>query len=112
VTSTKLIETDPGKYSLLLTAGTTLVDGVLSELGYEAHGYFWEAVARYLVDTDAPGLAGRFAYDSEGGMFCAYGTDQEALEELAVHLDAVATEPERARDMIAAAQAAGVDLDD
>jgi hypothetical protein len=37
-----LFETSPGKYSLLLNAGTTAVDGLVQELGYEPGGYEFE----------------------------------------------------------------------
>ncbi|WP_416903052.1 Imm51 family immunity protein [Micromonospora echinospora] len=112
MTPLKLIETTPGKYSLLLNAGTTPVDGLVEELGHEPNGYFWEGVARLLVSTEAPALDGRFSYDPEGGMFCAYGADRNALEELAVRMAAVATDGERMRQVIAAAEANGFEFDD
>ncbi|WP_238013105.1 Imm51 family immunity protein [Dactylosporangium sp. AC04546] len=108
----KLIETSPGKYSLLLNAGTTDVDGVVEELGHEPGGYFWEGVARYLVAHDKPGLDGRFGYDPEAGMFCAYGSDRAALKELGAALAAVATDAGRIRDLVRAAEAEGFDFDD
>ncbi|MFI6228486.1 Imm51 family immunity protein [Micromonospora echinospora] len=112
MTPLKLIETTPGKYSLLLNAGTTPVDGLVEELGHEPNGYFWEGVARLLVSTEAPTLDGRFSYDPEGGMFCAYGVDRSALEELAVRMAAVATDGERMRQVIAQAEADGFEFDD
>ncbi|KXK58398.1 hypothetical protein AWW66_30000 [Micromonospora rosaria] len=108
----RLIEPSPGTYSLLLDAGTTDVDDVVEELGHEPHGYFWEGVARVLVGTEAPTLEGRFSYDPEGSMFCAYGTDRDALAELAARMSAVATDPERIRQVIALAPATGVEFDD
>ncbi len=108
----RLIELSPGKYSLLLDAGTTDVDDVIEELGHEPNGYFWEGVAQLLVSTEAPALEGRFSYDPEGGMFCAYGTDREALEELATRMSAVAADAERVRQLIALARANGFEFDD
>jgi len=67
----RLAETAPGSYSLLLDA-LTAVDGAIKEVGHEPNGYFWEGVARYLVQTEAPALADRIFYDPEGSMFCAY----------------------------------------
>jgi hypothetical protein len=107
-----LVETTPGNYSLLLDAGSTPVDTVVRSLGYEPHGYFWAAVARMLVSTDAPDLEGRFSYDPEAGMFCAYGTDRAGLESLAKLLTPVTTDPDQARKAVALAVAKGVDLDD
>ena len=108
----KRIETSPGKYSLLLNAGTTEVDGLVEELGHDAGGYFWEGVARLLVSTRAPALDGRFSYDPEAGMFCAYGIDRAALEELGGLLAGVATDPERMRALVADAEASGFEFDD
>jgi hypothetical protein len=108
----RVIEHDPGKYSLLLDAGTTNVDALVEELGHEPNGYFWEGVAQFLISTEAPTLAGRFGYDPEGGMFCAYGEDREALEELGTRMAAVAADANRMRQLIAAAEADGFEFDD
>ncbi|GIH28420.1 hypothetical protein Aph01nite_67300 [Acrocarpospora phusangensis] len=108
----KLVETTPGNYSLLLNAGTTEVDGVIEELGHEPNGYFWEGVAQLLVSIEVPDLESRFDYDPEAGMFCAYGTDRQALEELARRMAAVATDPDRVRQLVATAGASGFEFDD
>ena len=108
----KLIESSPGKYSLLLNTGSTPVDDVVEELGHEPNGYFWEGVAQVLVSTEAPALDGRFSYDPEAGMFCAYGPDRDALEELGTRMAPVATDPERMRQLVAAAEADGFEFDD
>ncbi|MCO8269582.1 immunity 51 family protein [Actinoplanes sp. TRM 88003] len=108
----KIVETSPGNFSLLLIAGTTDVDGVIEELGHEPNGYFWEGVAGWVVQTEAPALTDRFKYDPEGGMFVAYGTDRPALEELSVRLTAVASDADRARQLVAAAKESGFEFDD
>ncbi|MFD0855609.1 Imm51 family immunity protein [Actinomadura adrarensis] len=108
----RMVETAPGKFSLLLDAGTTDVDELVEELGHEPNGYFWEGVAQFLVSTEAPSLDGRFSYDPEGGMFCAYGTDKPALEELAALMTAVAEDGDRMRNLMTAAEAAGFEFDD
>lgn len=105
-------EITPGTYALLLDAGTTLVDELVTQLGHEPNGYFWEGVAEVLVRTQAPHLDGRFDYDSEGGMFCAHGTDQAALRELAAQMATVVSDPDRMRQLIATAQTIGVEFDD
>ncbi|MEV0228730.1 Imm51 family immunity protein [Nonomuraea sp. NPDC050786] len=58
------------------------------------------------------GLEARFQSDSEAGMFWAYGDDQKALQDLAELMSAVATDGDRVRGLIAAAEAAGFDFDD
>lgn len=112
MTPARLIETTPGKFSLLLDAGTTQVDALVEQLGHEPNGYFWEGVAQFLVSTEAPTLEGRFSYDPEGGMFCAYGEDRTALQELAALMSAVAADGDRMRKLIASAEASGFELDD
>jgi hypothetical protein len=52
----KLAETAPGEYSLSLVAGATDVDGLISELGHDPNGYFWEGIVELLVTTEAPRL--------------------------------------------------------
>lgn len=106
------IETSPGTFSLLLDVGTTDVDDVVEELGHEPNGYFWEGVAQLLVDTEAPGLAGRVKYDPEGSMFVAYGSDPSALDELRTLMTAVATDADRMRRLVALAAERGVEFDD
>ncbi|MEU8155739.1 Imm51 family immunity protein [Micromonospora sp. NPDC048986] len=56
-----------------------------------------KGVAQVLVGIEAPAFDGRFTYDSEGAMFCAYGADRRVLEELAARMGAVATDGERTR---------------
>lgn len=108
----KLFETSPGKWSLLLDAGTTAVDGLVEESGLDPGGYFWEGVARFLVQTRAPELDGRVSYDPEASMFCAYGPDRAALEELGTLLAAVAGDPDRMRRLLADARDAGFEFED
>lgn len=108
----KLIETKPGAYSLLLVAGVTPVDDDIAELGHEPNGYFWQGVAEFLIAAQATGLAGRVDFDSEGGMFCAYGADHAALKELGTLLTAVANDAARIRDLVAQASDAGFEFDD
>jgi hypothetical protein len=107
-----MVETSPGKFSLLLDAGTTDVDEVIEELDHEPNGYFWEGIAQLLVDTEAPHLAGRFDYDPEGGMFVAYGPDRPALDELATLMTAVATNADLLRRLVALAEKRGFEFDD
>ncbi|BCB78139.1 hypothetical protein GCM10022251_32480 [Phytohabitans flavus] len=108
----KLIETTPGKYSLLLNAGSTEVDDVIAELGHEPNGYFWEGIAQLIVQDEAPALAGRIEYDPEGGMFVAYGTDRAALEDLGERMSALASDEERMRELVTTAEEAGFEFDD
>ncbi|MFC0096788.1 immunity 51 family protein [Micromonospora marina] len=112
MTLLRLNEPLPGQYSLLLDAGTAPVDSVIGELGHEPNGYFWAGVAEVLVSTESPALEGRFAYDPEAGMFCAYGTDRGALQELEALMNTVATDGERMRRLVTDAEARGFEFDD
>ncbi|MFI5952467.1 Imm51 family immunity protein [Cryptosporangium sp. NPDC051539] len=112
MSATRLIETTPGNFSLVLDAGSTPADAAVSDAGHEPNGYFWEGVAAFLVGTEAPGLKDRFAYDPEGGMFCAYGADREALEDLGMLLDEVAADPARMTEVLTSAEANGFEFDD
>jgi hypothetical protein len=47
-------EVAPGEHRLYLVAGTADVDDVISELGHEPKGAFWEGVAELLVMTETP----------------------------------------------------------
>jgi hypothetical protein len=108
----RMVETSPGKHSLCLDAGSTKVDEVIEELGHEPNGYFWEGVAQLLVSTEAKALEGRFDYDPEGGMFCAFGGDVSALESLGVLMASVANDPARVRAILAKAEEMGFEFDD
>ena len=79
----KLTETEPGSFSLLCSEFQPH-ESTFVECGYEGGGYDWEAVARQIIRSHAPHLAERVNFDPEGSMFCAYGQDKEALEELGV----------------------------
>ena len=107
-----LIETEPGAYSLTMYTGDLPVDLVVEELGHVPNGVFWDGVAEWLVRTRMPALDGRFEYDSEGGMFCAYGSDRTALEELRDGMAPAATSVDQVRALMAAAEEAGFEFDD
>jgi hypothetical protein len=81
----KLIETEPGKHSLLLSVFEPASE-VFEAAGLEGGGYAWEGVARYVTEVVAPELAEKFGLDPEASMFCAYGTDRAALEQLGKQL--------------------------
>ncbi|MFC4017892.1 Imm51 family immunity protein [Micromonospora sp. GCM10011542] len=108
----EVAEIAPGEYSLSLEAGTTDVDDMISELGHEPNGYFWEGIVELLVTTEAPTLEGRFLPDPEGGAFYATSNDRRALEDLAVLLRAVAVDGNRLRQLMEFAQTSGFEFDD
>ena len=95
----KLTETSPGKFSLLLTEFSPASD-VFEKACHEGGGYSWEAVARQVVEGH-PGLAQRLSFDPESSMFCAYGTDKAALEQLGAELAVLFHDPAKLQAVIA-----------
>ncbi|MFE7046271.1 Imm51 family immunity protein [Streptomyces atratus] len=93
----------PGTYGLILSDGMDATAAVFDEHGYEGGGYDWEAVARSAVQSRAPELADRVAYDCEAGMFAAHGKDAEALRRLGVLLHEAHRDPAVLAAHIAAA---------
>jgi len=88
-----LIDTENSSYSLISSSfqefETTFV-----KCGYEGGGYDWEAVARQTIRSLAPQLEKSINFDSEASMFCAYGEDKDALQELKKNLVDVFTSSE------------------
>jgi hypothetical protein len=86
----RLVETSPGSFSLLLTEFEP-ASAAFSAAGLEGGGYAWEGIARHVIERDE--LEGRLGLDPESSMFCAYGTDREALEALGKRLAALFHDP-------------------
>ncbi|MGC5023034.1 Imm51 family immunity protein [Micromonospora sp. DT47] len=110
--SIDVTEVAPGEHRLYLVAGTTDVDDVISELGHEPNGAFWEGIVELLVMTETPALDGRFSSDAEAGAFLAYSSDRAALDDLAVRLRAVAADGSRVRQLVELAKTHGFEFDD
>lgn len=56
---------------------------VFAEAGLEGGGYDWQGAVHALALRRDENLPARFRFDSEAGMFCAYGTDLAALHTVA-----------------------------
>jgi hypothetical protein len=106
-----LLSGDLYRSTLILPTGGLPADDAVIGAGHEPNGPFWEGVAQWLIRTRMPALALRVEYNSEAGMFCVYG-DRPALRQLGAAMAEIATSPERARALIAAAEAAGFVFDD
>ncbi|MCD0444078.1 immunity 51 family protein [Glycomyces sp. A-F 0318] len=68
----------------------------------EGSGYDWQSAVHAALVERGP-LLERFSFDSEAGMFCAYGTDREALGEVAATLEGLLAHPERLVEALAVA---------
>lgn len=104
----RLAQPSPGTYSLTLLAGDAPVDGAVRDLGHEPTGYFWQAVAERLL---AGAMAGTIAFDGAAGTFRALSTDRDSLVALGAAMARVAKDPDRLREVVAAAEADGVAFD-
>lgn len=95
----KIIETSPGKYSLLLSTFAPAGD-MFEKHGIEGGGYAWEGIARHVIEDERHGLEGRVKLDPESSMFCAYGPDRDALAELGRQLAGLFHDPARLEAVI------------
>lgn len=55
-----------------------------AEEGFEGNGYDWGSLAQVFLEEKMPEWAEEIGFDPEGGMFCAYSQNGEALEKFAV----------------------------
>jgi hypothetical protein len=101
-----LTESSPGNYSLLLTEFLP-ADEVFAEAGREGGGYGWELVANRVAED--LGLCDRLDFDPEATVFCAYGGDREALEELGAELARLFNDEAALRGVIDRVPATGTD---
>ncbi len=87
----------------LSTSAFEEYEEAFQECGYEGGGYDWEAIARQVIRAMAPDLEGRVRFDPEGSMFTAYGSDRDALLELAAKMQQVLADKQMLVDTINAA---------
>jgi hypothetical protein len=102
---------DSPRATLILATGEMPADDAVFAAGHEPNGPFWDGVATWLMRTRMPGLQLRVEFNSEAGMFCAYG-DRAALERLGTAMAEVARDPARATALISEAESAGFFFDD
>lgn len=88
------------------------MDDVITELGHEPNGVFWEGIVELLIMTEAPTLDGLFSFDSEAGAFLAHSRERAALDDLASRLRAVAANGDRVRQLMELARSRGFEFDD
>ncbi|WP_158507146.1 Imm51 family immunity protein [Subtercola sp. Z020] len=110
---TGLLAFDEDSYSLVLGLSGGLekidraVDGAHLEISsWEMTGYFWQSFVNYLW----PELTEQVNFDSEAGMFCAYGAELEPLEALRTEFEAVLADPGLVVDALIRGQAEGCDF--
>ena len=70
--------------------------------GLEGSGYDWQSAVHAAL-LDDPGVLARFGFDSEAGMFCAYGTDLAALDRVAATVEAFLADRAAAERALASA---------
>ena len=94
----QLLESD-GRYSLLLTEFAPWA-ATFEAAGQEGGGYGGHGVADALVRLKAPKLKKKIQYDPEGSLFVAFGTDREALVQLAGLMREAMADPAILKDAI------------
>lgn len=94
-------------YSLTLPIETVheKIFEIVETAGFEPNGYFWERFVHYI----SPKLAEQVNFDSEAGMFCAYGTDRDALLALQTQIEAVVQDPALVAETITRGESEGFD---
>ena len=67
--------------SVCLNAGEYLQEifATREEEGFEGNGYDWGSLAQVFLDEQCADLQGQIDFDPEGGMFCAYSKEKDAL---------------------------------
>lgn len=96
--ATKLVETTQGNYSLLYTDFDH--SELFDEIGFEGGGYDWQSVMIYVLETELPELVDDIDFDSEAGMFVAYGQNKAALEKFAEKMDYLIGNKEELKEII------------
>lgn len=90
----KFVEGETGDsviYSPGGPADTHLAE-VFAAHGLEGSGYDWQSAVHAALIEQGP-LLERFSFDCESSMFCAYGTDREALGEVAMTVESLLERP-------------------
>lgn len=98
------VEGDPGGSVIYSPGGPADVhlQEVFGAHGLEGSGYDWQSAVHAALIERGP-LLERFSFDSEGGMFCAYGDDREALGEVAATLEGLLAHPVQLVEALAVA---------
>lgn len=94
-------------YGLTFYCGDLPVDDAIRAAGHEPNGYFWEGMARFVQ----PKLADKIEFDSEAGMFAAYGRRRH-LNRLRTELEPFLSDGRLMASALDAADARGFEFDD
>lgn len=112
MTYPKLIEYE-GSHTLILPVCTwPAADAVVEAAGHTPNGYFWEGVARRLLDGELAPHAAALDFDPEGDTFVAHAAEPAPLKALDAALRALLGDPPALAALVAAADAEGFDFDD
>ena len=95
----RLEEFDSHTYAVGFCTGSLSLVDLVYRWNHRPDGWFWEDVARRLIRQEAPSLRPLVGFDCEKDVFCAYGSDREALVELGERMSALLRDPERIRRM-------------
>ncbi len=97
-------------YSLTLDLDEVgAASSVFEAAGKYENGHSWDGVARSAIREEAPELAGKIEFDSEGSMFCALAKQEEPLRLLGVLMSEAVHDHDRLRRLLAAGDPAWFD---
>lgn len=95
--------------SVHFNAGETAVDDTIEKAGHEPNGYFWEGVARFILQGHT--LEEKLEFDPEAGMFVAIGAKKD-LEQFVALLQPYTQDAKAIKQLIAKAKQADFEFDD
>ena len=72
--------------------------------GFEGNGYDWASLAQVFLNEKCPQLLDKVDFDPEGGMFCAYSEDAEALGEFILKFKEACEDRELITDLFSRAE--------
>ena len=74
------------------------------EEGFEGNGYDWGSLAQVFLDEKNPKFKDVVKFDPEGGMFCAYSSDIDALKEFVISFKQACEDDKFIQDLFSRAE--------
>ncbi|MDM1555185.1 immunity 51 family protein [Chryseobacterium indologenes] len=72
--------------------------------GFEGSGYDWGSLAQVFLDEKRPDLADGIRFDPEGGMFCAYSSEENKLKDFILDFKKACEDEVLIKDLFSRAQ--------
>ncbi|AZA93586.1 Uncharacterised protein [Chryseobacterium nakagawai] len=72
--------------------------------GFEGNGYDWGSLAQVFLDEKRQDLIESIRFDPEGGMFCAYSSQESQLKDFILDFKAICEDEALIRDLFSRAE--------